>query len=166
MYIPRQNQGCSRNTVNYSTLQIILCYKLHNSEKYLTVKILSWFCIENNITLEGFLFVCSKIVSRPGVAGAVLQTNWLTDSLTDWWFVEISSRHLQSQTVWARDLNFWENVHLPPCVTCHVSYITCQVSHVICHILHVTCPFFLFFFLNKVVELVVVGSVINNAYPV
>ena len=46
---------------------------------------------------------------------------------------------------------------LPP-FKCHMSYVTCHVSHVMCHMSHLV--------LDKVVELVGGGSVINGAYPV
>ena len=39
----------------------------------------------------------------------------------------------------ARDLTFWYIVHLPPCVTSHVSHITIHTSHNMCHMSHVTC---------------------------
>ena len=64
-------------------------------------------------------------------------------------------------------------------VTCHMSRVTCHVSRVTCHVSHVTCQKKkiyilikkkLFFFylkkMDKVVELVGGGSVINGAYPV
>ena len=66
------------------------------------------------------------LVNRPGVAGAFLQTplslihsfiNWLSR----WSFVGISSEHLHSQTLRARELKFWEKVHLPSPVMCHLS---------------------------------------------
>ena len=41
--------------------------------------------------------------NRPDIAGAVLQT---TSSLSDSWFVEIYSKHCQSQTGRARELKF------------------------------------------------------------
>ena len=89
-----------------------------------------------------------------------------------------SSRYLHSQTLWSRDLNFWENVHLSPCVTCHVSLVTCHMSslpchmsHVMCHMSCVTCHMScvtnqIFCFFYKVVQLVHRGSVINRAYLV
>ena len=50
--------------------------------------------------------------NTPHVAGAVLQTlSSLIDSLSDWSFVKISSKHLHSQTLRARDLKFWHNVY-------------------------------------------------------
>ena len=91
-------------------------------------------------------------------------------SLTNSSISSKSSGHLHSQTIWARDLKFRENVHLPPCVTCHMSRVTCHISCVTCHVSHVACHmshFFSFlFFLDKVVELVGGVSVINRAYPV
>ena len=49
-------------------------------------------------------------------------------------FVEISSKHLHSQSIRSKELNILGNVHLPPCVTFHMS-----CAHVLCHISHVTC---------------------------
>ena len=43
----------------------------------------------------------------------------------------------------ARELKFWENVHIPQ--TCHVSHVMCHVSHVTCHMSLVTFFFFFFF---------------------
>ena len=67
----------------------------------------------------------------------------LFKSVSQWSFVEISSKHLHFQTVRARKLKFWEKVHLPPPVTCHVSRTMCHMScatwhvpHVMCHISH------------------------------
>ena len=51
------------------------------------------------------------------------------------------------------------------CVTCHISCVTCHVSRVTCHMSCVTCHFFCFFLFDKVVKLVVGGSVINGATP-
>ena len=43
----------------------------------------------------------------------------------------------------ARELKFWETVHPPKHVTCHMSRVTmCQVSHVTCHMSRVMCHFF------------------------
>ena len=72
----------------------------------------------------------SLIFNRPGVAGAFLQSpplliHWLSDP-----FVQISSKHCQSQTRRARELKFWEFIHLSPCVTYHMSHVRCQVSGV------------------------------------
>ena len=39
----------------------------------------------------------------------------------------------------ARELTFWEKVHLSPLVTCHVSHVRCHVSHVTRHLSHITC---------------------------
>ena len=73
-------------------------------------------------------------------------------------FVIISSKHLHSQTVWARDFSFWGNVPLPPCVnvTCQV---LCHMSGITWHMSHVT-----FFYI--VVKLLDGGSVTNGAFPV
>ena len=75
-----------------------------------------------------------------------ISTTFVISSLTNIFLTNIninfsskSLGHLHSLTVWNRDLTFWENVHLPPCVTCHVSYVTCPMSHVKGHMSHVTC---------------------------
>ena len=60
-------------------------------------------------------------------------------SLTESAFSSKSSRHLHFLTVRADDLKFWENVHLPSCVTCYVSHVTCHMSRVTCHMSHVMC---------------------------
>ena len=39
-----------------------------------------------------------------------------------------SSNYLHSQTVRARDLKFWDNVHHHLCVMCHVSCVMCHMS--------------------------------------
>ena len=44
-----------------------------------------------------------SLFNRPGVAGAVLQT---ASSFSNSWFVEIYSKHCQSQTGRARELKF------------------------------------------------------------
>ena len=64
----------------------------------------------------------------------------------------------------ARELTFWENVHLPPPVTCQVSHVTCHVhmSPVTCHMSN----FIYIYFFYKVLKLVSGGYVINRAYPV
>ena len=55
--------------------------------------------------------------------------NWLTH----WSFVKISSKHRISQTVKARELKLWENVHHPSHVTYHDSCLAWHVSHVTWH---------------------------------
>ena len=64
----------------------------------------------------------------------------------------------------ARELKFWENVHPPPCVPCHVSHVTCHMSGITCYMSCVMCPMSHFFFTKF--ELIGGGSVINRAYPV
>ena len=48
--------------------------------------------------------------------------------------MKIYSKHGLSQTVRARELTFWRNVHPPPCVTYQVSHVMYQVSRVRCHV--------------------------------
>ena len=81
------------------------------------------------------------IFIRPGVAGALLQNlcHSFIHSVSHSSFVEISSEHLHSQTVRARELKLREKVYLPPPVMCHMSCVTSHVSHVMCHMSCVTC---------------------------
>ena len=50
-----------------------------------------------------------------------------------------SSKHFHAQTVRARELKFWQKVHLPQSILCHVSYVMSHVSCVMCHASCVTC---------------------------
>ena len=61
-----------------------------------------------------------------------------------------------SQTVRARELTFWEKVHLPPPVTCHVSHVMCYMSRITCHMSHVTF-LYIFFLFTKWLSLSVEG---------
>ena len=90
----------------------------------------------------------SRLVNRPGVAGAVLQTplsliKWLSHS-------SFSLNIFQPLSIPNR--KFWQNVH-PTChvssVMCHVSPVTCHPSHVTCHLSHEKMFFFLTFFIFK-----------------
>ena len=63
----------------------------------------------------------------------------INDWVNKWSFSSQSSRHPKSQTIRARELKFWENVHPPPCVTCYMSHVTCHMSHVRCQVSHVRC---------------------------
>ena len=84
--------------------------------------------------------------NRPGVAGAVLQTPAsLIKSVAQSSFSSKSSKHHNSQTVWPRELTFWENVHPTQYVMCHLSHVTCHLSCVTCHLSHVTSIFCLVF---------------------
>ena len=87
---------------------------------------------------------------------------WLINQLIQSAFSSKSSKYHKSQTRRARELKFWENVHPPQHVTCHMPHVTCHVSHVTCHVSHVTCNFFF----DKPVKLIGGGSVINGANPV
>ena len=83
---------------------------------------------------------CSAIFYKPGVAGACsFVINWLSH----WSFSSRSSKHHKNQTVRARKLKFWENVHPTPYVICHLSNVTYQVSPVMCHRSHVSFYFYI-----------------------
>ena len=114
-----------------------------------------------------FLLLFIQVFNRPSVAVAVLQTpflliNWLSESA----FSSKFPANLHSQAVRARELKFWDNIHLPQHIICHMSCVTCQMSFVTCHMSCVTCIVSHVLFFNKVVKLVGGGSVINGAYPV
>ena len=49
------------------------------------------------------------------------------------------SLSVHTQTMRARDLQFWHNVHQPLCVTWHMSFPTCHMSGVRCKVSHVSC---------------------------
>ena len=85
-----------------------------------------------------------RIINRPGVAGAVLQT---PPSLIDssihplWKYLQtiITSKPLELGT-WNVDTMFTiPYVSHMSRVMCHVSHVTCHVSHVTCHMSCVTC---------------------------
>ena len=87
----------------------------------------------------------------------------LTDLLINSSFVKISSKHYLTQTVRARELEFWENDHPPPCVTWCMSGIPCHASHVTCHLSHFT--FFSFFLFFKWWSLLVEGLLSTGLTP-
>ena len=51
--------------------------------------------------------------------------------------MEISSK--LCTTIRARKLKFWDNVHYPLCVTCHMSCVMCHMTCVTFHMSHVIC---------------------------
>ena len=77
----------------------------------------------------------ASVFNKPGIAGAVLQTPpSLGYSLSHRSFFSKPSKHHYTQTLWARELKFWENVHPRPRVTCQLSGVTCHVSSVRCQV--------------------------------
>ena len=70
--------------------------------------------------------------------------------MTESSFLEISSVHLYSKTVRARELEFWEKVLLTP--TCYMSHVMCHVSHVTYHMSNVTIHLYFFFKLLKLIK--------------
>ena len=113
--------------------------QLSNSVIFL-LSLFSIFTVTNQFVLKKCIVqlptTISPIINRHGVVGAVLQTplsfiNYVGQSVSDPF-----SQNIQNtlQTVRARDLKFWDNVHQPICVTCHMSYVRCHVPHITCHI--------------------------------
>ena len=117
----------------------------------------SWITVYFDFSSSFFSFLDPRgqskwphIFHRPCVAGAVLQTPLLLiNSVTQSSFSSKSSKYLHSKTVKARELTFWENVHLPPCVMCRMSRIMCHVWPVTCHVSYVTISFSFSFFLQR-----------------
>ena len=90
------------------------------------------------------------LIDRLLTEPAVLKTpRSLIEILTGSSFMEISSKHHHSQTVRARELTFWEKVHLSPPVTCHVLNVTCHMSHVTCHMSLVVSHYIYIYFCCK-----------------
>ena len=69
--------------------------------------------------------------------------------------------HHNTQIVKARDLKFWEKVHLP-----HLWHVLCHMSQVTCHMLLTFTLFSFLFLFYKEVKLIGGRSVINGAYHV
>ena len=63
----------------------------------------------------------------------------VSDRVSQSSFVKISSKHLHSQTVRARELKFWFTSPYMLCVMCHISSVPCHMSYVTCHVWHDTC---------------------------
>ena len=87
-----------------------------------------------------------RIINRPGVAGALLQTPlWTIKSVRQWAFSFKSSKYHKSQTLRARNLKFWGNIHPHNMShgTCHVSCVICHMSHFACYVSYVTCIYLL-----------------------
>ena len=70
------------------------------------------------------------------------QVNWLMNWVT---LSSKPSKHHYNQTVRARELTFWENVHPPLFVTCQMSIVRCHISCVMCLVSGVRCVMFCFF---------------------
>ena len=71
-------------------------------------------------------------------AGAVLQSPpSLIHSLTDPLVYNLRTLSIPNRKSWQADI--LRECSLPPCVTCHMSYVMCHMSHIICHNSHVTC---------------------------
>ena len=86
--------------------------------------------------------------------------HWFIQSFINSVSQPFPSEYHQSQTIRVRELKFWENVHPPQHVTCHMSPVMCHKTNVTCQVSYAT------FFFYKVVKLIVEGSVINGAYTV
>ena len=99
----------------------------------------SWkmFFLRANITRKWqgkkYIYVIKfvKIINRPSVAGAVLQTALL---LIDWLIMSLILFLQIFTTIRTRELKLLENVHPTRCVMCQVSHVTCHLSCVTCHL--------------------------------
>ena len=70
---------------------------------------------------------------RHWISRRVLTVSAIPNKIVSFVHKKISKKHSHSQTVIVRDLNLKENVHSPPCVTCHMSHVTFHMSGVSRH---------------------------------
>ena len=63
----------------------------------------------------------------------VVKSPLFINSLSDLSFVKISLTNLHSKTAKARELTFWDKVHIP-----NLSHVMCTMSHATCQMPHVT----------------------------
>ena len=66
---------------------------------------------------------------------SVINGDWLIHSITR----PFPPNHQNIITIKAMNLQFWDNVHHPLCVMCHMSGVTFYVLNVTCHKAGVTC---------------------------
>ena len=98
-----------------------------------------WSCIGKGLRLQPLQQACS--LTDPVYPGLFYKhlCHWFILWLSVSSLSSKSSKYHISQTERDRELKFWENVHPPQHVTCHVLPVTCHVSYVICHVSHVMC---------------------------
>ena len=114
-------------------------------------------------------FHLPPVVLTPGMKRKVEDS--VDEICTNWIFLSIHKKNLEESLVsdfYYKTYICFRIVHCALCVICHVSRVTCHVSHVTCQLSHVFFFFFFLFFkkMDKGVELVGGGSVINGAYPI
>ena len=99
-------------------------------------------------------FSANWFIGKPIPFGCIIfdtsATHSFINKLSDSSFSSKSSEHLQSQTVRARELRLWENVHITPLssVMCHMSRVPCHMWRITCHMSFFFFFFFFFFFTN------------------
>ena len=98
-----------------------------------------WYCLFPHISGLLILSFSPYLRSADTVFCPISQVCTRRWPLSEWSFHSESSRHCLSKTVRTRELKFWENAHLPLCVTFHVSHITCHKSGVRCQVSGVRC---------------------------
>ena len=95
----------------YYMVQIIFKNNYHRQKKgYCLSDDIFWCIVTCTFLIHIYFKGCST-------------NTFVINQLPDWSFVEISSKHCLSQTIRARELKFWENIHPSPRVTCHVSRV-------------------------------------------
>ena len=94
----------------------------------------SFYCIQRSWEIIHGIYkhITLYIFNKPGVARTVLQTplsliHSFIASIINSYFSSQSSNYHHSQTIRAKDLTFWDNVHHQLCVTCHMTHVMCQV---------------------------------------
>ena len=119
----------------------------------------SLFSINMHCTVLSFLVCsvrCLQTRCSPRCLTNTCVFHWLTERVSESSFSSKSLNHLHHQTVIARDLNLWDNVHHSLCVTCLMPGDMCYVISIpLCHVKK----------FDKVLELVGGESVINRATP-
>ena len=103
----------NNSTVMYGLkLNILILFALIDTNKYLMLHL--------NGTHFATVWVCPQVWRTTSDVGKCSGQRDLIPSCVQWSFSSKSSGHLHFQTVWPRDLKYWENVHLPPNVSCHM----------------------------------------------
>ena len=107
----------------------IICY-FPNIYIISNINIVVYFMFESRRNGGAKTHLLTVYLTAPSVAKAVLQTHLsLINSLIHSRMLFLwSSKHQYTQTVRARELIFWYNVHHSPHVTCQVPCFTYQVS--------------------------------------
>ena len=101
-------------------------------------------CQCNSESYEHHLFLGTKIINRPSVAGTAIsrpggyEVYRLASSMPESTISSKPSKHHYTQTVRTRERIFWENVHPQQHVICHMSCVMCHESHIIFLLIYIS----------------------------